>query len=843
MSGFGLTSTSVTGTPTSAFIIRADKFAIVDPLSEGDSLTNNPSAGSVPFFIQNGNTFIKNAFIKDLTADKIDSRGLSIRDTSGNILFNAQSSTPVKAELVAGLGSLAYKNNIYLEQVVKSPVQELSTPTRSPDFSSGDQFGFGACLSRNGNVLVAGARYWDGNTSDNRGAVYTFLKSTPSGGSSWSIVGSALFETINSGEVDRWFGYRCATNEDGTLLAVTSFGFDSSLTDTGKVAIYSRPTVIDTWTLVTTILPPEPLNSFQGFGSGLSMSSDGTIIAIGCFRKNIISLSNVGTVYIYNFNGSSASLIQTIEPNTPQTDLYFGTDVSLNTDATRMVVSAVDTGQSYIYTYTRYQNTWTLDSSISTLFNNENERFGNSISLDGVGNTIIIGCPAHFSSTGALRIYDLYVDSTTYWKERAHGRVSVTSDPAVGDEFGCSVSTNSSGTLIVAGSRGWENSKSGNIGAVYTLNINSLVASDVYNNQISISSSGNLVGAGGGQVTIGGIGGLSNSTRNVLAGAGGFATGNLTWDSTGTRTSGSGIGFTEKGIVAYNSAGNPTFVLNGTNGNAEFKGDITGASGSFSGSLNAATGTFSGILDAKILQYFNPADLIYGYNGTNTTTVAPGNYIFETTYTINVLQDRNYFLDIIDLGFSYKAGYGVMYPNAANPWNGSYITSITVTGFENDSVTRGTKRVGVGVIATRNVVEMYNWPGGNGRLGYFLAQGSNLGPTLNRSFPLNIYRGITSWPGYAEGFFKIPCYGKTTGTTLTIKIRSSIYSQIETEEYLAKYFEARVNINSSDAEILDSITLPPNANFIAKQKINGTPDSPNFDYGGIQFRFSLQQYA
>jgi hypothetical protein len=67
VSGFGLSSTEVNGTPTSAFIIRADKFAIVDPASGANNLTNSPSADTVPFAVDGGAVYIKTAFIKDAT--------------------------------------------------------------------------------------------------------------------------------------------------------------------------------------------------------------------------------------------------------------------------------------------------------------------------------------------------------------------------------------------------------------------------------------------------------------------------------------------------------------------------------------------------------------------------------------------------------------------------------------------------------------------------------------------------------------------------------------------------------------------------------------------------------
>lgn len=50
VSGFGISSTTTTSGPTSAFIVRADRFAIIDPSSTADGLgTTTPSSANVPF--------------------------------------------------------------------------------------------------------------------------------------------------------------------------------------------------------------------------------------------------------------------------------------------------------------------------------------------------------------------------------------------------------------------------------------------------------------------------------------------------------------------------------------------------------------------------------------------------------------------------------------------------------------------------------------------------------------------------------------------------------------------------------------------------------------------------
>ena len=81
LSGFALTSTARTnsGVPTSAFVIAADKFAIVDP-SVSYTSGNTPNSSDCPFLISGGVTYIKEANIQALT---IGSDKLKNNSTSG----------------------------------------------------------------------------------------------------------------------------------------------------------------------------------------------------------------------------------------------------------------------------------------------------------------------------------------------------------------------------------------------------------------------------------------------------------------------------------------------------------------------------------------------------------------------------------------------------------------------------------------------------------------------------------------------------------------------------------------------------------------------------------------
>jgi hypothetical protein len=200
VSGYGLASSVVNGTPTSSFIIRADSFAIGAP--------GQPSIGYVlPFVVQttattiNGESvpagvYIDQAYIKNGTitnakigdaaiddakianldagkittgyldadrieagsidANKIDTRQLTIKDAYGNILFG--SGYNLASSNVDGLGDLALKDSVSASEVVNLTTYiqgvsidfaQINDAIYSNGFVSGSQ---GWRLFKNGNV-------------------------------------------------------------------------------------------------------------------------------------------------------------------------------------------------------------------------------------------------------------------------------------------------------------------------------------------------------------------------------------------------------------------------------------------------------------------------------------------------------------------------------------------------------------------------------------------------------------------------------------------------------------------------------------------------------------------
>lgn len=94
--GMGLGVYEDNGAMQSSVYFLADRFAFLN-------LANNRI--TTPFVIQGGTTFINNALIDNLAANKIDTRGLTIKDNAGNVIFG--SAVNLNTSRITGLGAFA----------------------------------------------------------------------------------------------------------------------------------------------------------------------------------------------------------------------------------------------------------------------------------------------------------------------------------------------------------------------------------------------------------------------------------------------------------------------------------------------------------------------------------------------------------------------------------------------------------------------------------------------------------------------------------------------------------------------------------------------------------------
>ena len=184
-------------------------------------------------------------------------------------------------------------------------------------------------------------------------------------------------------------------------------------------------------------------------GSSVSLSSDGTRVAIGA-RDNDGGGSNSGHVRIYDWNGTAWAQAGSDIDGEAAGD-RFGTSVSLSSDGTRVAIGAPGhdglKGQVRVYDWTNgawVQTGSDIDGEAAADYS------GYSVSLSSDGTTVAIGAPYNDENgwnSGHVRIYD--------WTDGAWVQAGSDIDgEAANDYSGSSVSLVSDGTRVAIGAYG-----------------------------------------------------------------------------------------------------------------------------------------------------------------------------------------------------------------------------------------------------------------------------------------------------------------------------------------------------------------------------------------------------
>jgi len=187
-------------------------------------------------------------------------------------------------------------NNSDFSQMPRVDIYELNNNVWSPKgptiygsyLGKDSKFGTSIVLSRDGLVLAINELYNPSNNNLGRVLVYNYNTTD----NSWNKLGSDINIVINSSNII-WDDPFIALSSDGSIMALGMASSDTP--DRGLVRLYKL--INSEWIKVG----PDLLgNTSEGlFGSGLSLSSDGTIVAIGSPYENPIA---TGFVRAYKLN-------------------------------------------------------------------------------------------------------------------------------------------------------------------------------------------------------------------------------------------------------------------------------------------------------------------------------------------------------------------------------------------------------------------------------------------------------------------------------------------------------------------------------------------------------------
>jgi hypothetical protein len=363
--------------------------------------------------------------------------------------------------------------------------------------AAGDYSGNSVSLSSDGTIVAIGANGNDGN-GNNSGHVRVYEYS----GSSWSQLGSDI-----DGEADNdYSGLPVSLSSDGTIVAIGATGNDgtsgSSTDNRGHVRVYQYSG--SSWSQLGSDIDGEAGSDQSGYS--VSLSSDGTIVAIGAYKND----GNKGHVRVYQYSGSSWSQLGSDIDGEAGSD-QSGYSVSLSSDGTIVAIGAYkndgngnNSGHVRVYQYSG--SSWSqLGSDIDGEAGGDGS--GRSVSLSSDGTIVAIG--AHLNdgngiNSGHVRVYQYSGSSWSQLGSDIDGEVA-------GDESGFSVSLSSDGTIVAIGAYlndGTSSSSTDNRGHVRVYqysgsswsqlgsDIDGEAGGDASGNSVSLSSDGTIVAIG-----------------------------------------------------------------------------------------------------------------------------------------------------------------------------------------------------------------------------------------------------------------------------------------------------------------------------------------------------------
>ena len=266
----------------------------------------------------------------------------------------------------------------------------------------------------------------------------------------WTQVMSIQSEDADAGQR---FGHRIKINDNGDILAVASIAPGQA----GKVEIFTRSSVTNDdstqylWTQRQTLtgVSSDGSSLNTAFGQDIAMNKDGTRLFVSAPGYDKTNQADAGAVYYYAWNADGSTntftLQQTMEAPDLQTNMRFGTSLSVDLAGTRLAIGAeklansremkfdagsttidlqdtaivdVNIGSGGAYTATMYDTKFVVDDLLVTTRVSTNDDFGRGVFV--AENGIHVGAPDDDyvgTNDGTVSMFKLNTPASYAWQE------------------------------------------------------------------------------------------------------------------------------------------------------------------------------------------------------------------------------------------------------------------------------------------------------------------------------------------------------------------------------------------------------------------------------------------
>ncbi len=247
---------------------------------------------------------------------------------------------------------------------------------------------------------------------------------------------------IEGEAADDDFGTSVSLSANGTKLAIGAFRNDGNGGDAGHVRVYQWNGTAMAWEQQGTDIDGEATGDASGYS--VSLSADGTKLAIGAY-SNDDNGNRAGHVRVYQWNSTTMAWQQQGgDINGKGASDDFGKSVSLSADGNKLAIGSVG---NYVQVY-QWNGTAMAWEQQGTDINGSNG-FGSAVSLSAGGTRLAIGAYYESSPTGASEAgqVKVYQWNGTAWAQQG---VDIYGEAAY-DHSGTSVSLSADGSKLAIG--------------------------------------------------------------------------------------------------------------------------------------------------------------------------------------------------------------------------------------------------------------------------------------------------------------------------------------------------------------------------------------------------------
>ncbi|MEL0455332.1 T9SS type A sorting domain-containing protein [Flavobacteriaceae bacterium SZ-1-7] len=301
----------------------------------------------------------------------------------------------------------------------------------------GDNFGTSMSLSSDGKIIAIGDHFNSVNNESNPGHVSIFEYKL----NEWKQIGA----TIDGEDLKDRSGFSVSLSSDGSIVAIGAVFNDGNGTSSGHVRVFEN--VSGNWIQIG--------NDINGaaegdlFGHKVSLSSDGSIVAIGALHNDGNGMSSGHVRVFKNISEVWTQIGNDIVGEA--TGDRFGNSLCLSSDGNILAIGGVfndgngdDSG--HVRVFENVSGNWIqIGNDIDG--EAEGDWFGASLCLSSNGNIVVVGAPQNDENgddSGHVRVFENVSGNWIQIGDNVNGKVS-------GNRFGEHLSLSADGFTFAVG--------------------------------------------------------------------------------------------------------------------------------------------------------------------------------------------------------------------------------------------------------------------------------------------------------------------------------------------------------------------------------------------------------